>query len=101
MPYELVSLMELLRFEADAYCRLMNMTGQLLAHFTIASGPAARAGLSLTNSVFGELGSTLGEMEKLLRTLNLPLAQKHLERMRWTLENDNASLDTVSLMRNL
>jgi hypothetical protein len=72
LPYELVSLMELLRFEADAYCRLMNMLGQIVAHFNIASGPGARAGLSLTEDVYGELGATLSEIGKQLKVLDLP-----------------------------
>jgi hypothetical protein len=51
--------MELLRFEADAYCRLMSMVGQLLAHFNIAStGQAARAGLSVNSEAYEHLART-------------------------------------------
>jgi hypothetical protein len=76
-PYRLVTLMELLRFEADAYCRLMSMIGQIMAHFNIA---ATTPGMTLNDVVFREMIGSLGEMDRLLTTLNLPLAQKHLAR---------------------
>lgn len=97
--------MELLRFEADAYCRLMSMIGQLLAHFNIAStGQAARAGMTVKSELYSQLGATLGEMEEQLKKLDLPLAQAHFERMKWSLENADArasALTYESLTRNL
>lgn len=105
MPYELVSLMELLRFEADAYCRLMSMTGQLLAHFNIAStGQAARAGMTVKSEVYSQLGATLREMEEQLNKLDLPLAKKHFERMKASFDNDDErgnALTHDSLTRSL
>jgi hypothetical protein len=73
--------MELLRFEADAYCRLMSMIGQLLAHFQIAATAPASAGLSIESEVYGTLGETLREMEQQINKLDLPLAKRHFERM--------------------
>jgi hypothetical protein len=99
--YELVSLMELLRFEADAYCRLMNMLGQILAHFTIASGPGSRAGLSLTNEVYGELGATLGEIDKQVAILDLPMSKKHFDRLKWAIYNDKNSFTLEVMQRNV
>jgi len=94
--------MELLRLEADAYCRLMSMVGQLLAHFQIAANAPASAGLSVKGHVYAQLAATLREMEEQLAKLNLPLAQAHFERMKWSLENDaTTSLANDSLTRNL
>jgi hypothetical protein len=96
-PYELVPLMELLKFQADAYCRLMSMMGQLLAHFTIASSQPA---LSLTKTVFAELAATLKEMETQIDALNLPYSKKHFERFKSSIF-DGGDLSSESLKRNL
>ncbi len=104
LPYRLVSLMELLRFEADAYCRLMSMIGQALAHFQIA-GNAPSLGipgrLTITEQVFETVGYTLREMRVLVQKLNLPMAQKHLDRMQSEFEDNSAAFSTDSLKRNL
>lgn len=101
-PFKLVSLMELLRFEADAYCRLTGMIGQLLTHFQIVSNPqAALAGMTLKDSVYDGLGATLVEMQQQLEKLNLPSAQKHFERMKWTFFNNEATVTGDWLAHNL
>lgn len=99
-PYRLVSLMELLRFEADSYCRLMNMIGQILAHFQIAANAPPTLGMTLNENVFGQLGATMREMGQHLETLNLPLAQRHLERMREDFQGDSAAFTNQSLARS-
>lgn len=105
MPFTLVNLMELLQFEADAYCRLTGMAGQLLSHFQIAgSGQAARAGLTLTTEAYGHLGATLGEMKLQLEKLSLPSAEKHFARMEITFFNSdgrNAAITDEWVARNL
>jgi len=101
VPYKVVSLMELLRFEADAYCRLMSMVGQLLAHFNIAADAPADMGIKIHDKVFDELGGTLGEMLRLLEQLKLPLAQKHIARMMDDFKENAASFSNKALTRNL
>ncbi len=92
----LVSLMELLRFEADAYCRLTAMIGQLLCHFQIAgSGQATIAGLTIKSEVYGTFGATLGEMQLQIEKLNLPSAQKHFSRMKWAFDNEQITRGMV------
>lgn len=101
-PYRLVSLMELLRFEADAYCRLMSIIGQILAHFQIAGeAPARGVTLAVKREVFEHLHSTLFEMGQQLDRLNLPLAQKHLERMKSDFDGNPNSFTNESLTRSL
>jgi hypothetical protein len=97
--------MELLRFEADAYCRLMSMIGQTLAHFEIAGNAAAHGipgRLTLNKEVFETMGYSLREMRVLVNKLSLPMAQKHLDRMQSEFEEKNAaSFSNDSLKRNL
>ena len=70
LPYRVMSLMELLRFEADAYCRLMSMIGQTLAHFQIA-GNASSLGipgrLTINKEVFETVGIRFARCECLYR----------------------------------
>jgi len=104
LPYRLVSLMELLRFEADAYCRLMSMIGQTLAHFQIADNAPALGvpgRLKITKEVFETLGYTLREMRVLVDKLNLPMAQKHLDRMQAEFEESPNAFSNDALKRNL
>ena len=96
--------MELLRFEADAYCRLMSLSGQILAHFQIAAD-APQLGLTgrivIKSEVFGHLGSTLGEMRQQLVKLDLPLALRHLDRMRAEINDNPTSVTEQSVARGL
>jgi len=101
VPYKVVTLMELLRFEADAYCRLMSMIGQVLAHFNIAANTPSGVGLQVKTEVFNYLAATLGEMERQLEQLKLPLAQKQLVRMKADLTSDTAAFTNEALTRSL
>jgi hypothetical protein len=101
-PYELISLMELLRVHADAYCRLMCMIGQILARFQIAAN-APRHGVMITvqDDVYGELGAALGEMGRHVDRLGLPLSKKHFERMRASIVNTDVALTDQVLIHDL
>lgn len=92
--------MELLRFEADSYCRLMNTIGQVLAHFQIAANAPRELGMSLNQNVFQTFGETMREMGHHLEILKLPLAQRHLERMREDFQNDGAAFTNQALIRS-
>lgn len=100
-PYRLVFLMELLRFEADSYCRLMSIIGQLLAHFKIANDAPSHLGMTITSSTFGVLGATMREMGQHLEKLNLPLAQRHLQRMREDFQEDKAAFTNDACTRSI
>ena len=53
--------MELLRFEADAYCRLTTIIGQILSHLE-AARIGRNSGISLTDNLYTTFGSSFGEM---------------------------------------
>jgi hypothetical protein len=100
IPYELVSLMELLRFEAEAYCRLTGLIGQLLSHFHSAR-QASAVGLRINDEVYKTLGSAIGEMGRQVDKLELSSAKKHFGRMKWTIENEPNSITEEWVARNL
>ena len=92
--------MELLRFEAEAYCRLTGLIGQLLAHFHSAR-QASAVGLRINNEIYKTLGSAIGEMGLQVDKLELSSAKKHFQRMKWTIENDSNSVTEDWVARNL
>jgi hypothetical protein len=93
--------MKLLQFEADAYCRVMSLIGQILARFQLSANPPPGYTMVVTDIVYRSLGVTLNEIEQQLKKLTLPLAQKHFDRMKWTIDHDLASLTVDSITRNL
>lgn len=101
LPYKLVSIMELLRLEADAYCRLMSMIGQLVAQFKIAAEAPPGIAMRVNNKTFTYLAETCGEMQRQVEQLNLPLAKRHLERMKETMTSDASAFTNEAIMRNL
>jgi hypothetical protein len=66
LPYELVSLMELLQIYAGAYWRISGMIGQLVTHFDAGSH-----GVPLSLNVYQECGNTLVEIKQEMQKLGL------------------------------
>jgi hypothetical protein len=100
MPYELVSLMELLRFEAEAYCRLTGLLGQLLTHFQSAR-QLSTVGLRISDDAYKSLGGTIGEMARQVDKLELSSAKKHFQRMQVTINSHPDSINEEWVARNL
>ena len=80
VPYDLVNLMDLLQFEADAYCRVMSLIGQIMARFQLSANPPSGYRMVVTDVVYKSLGVTLNEIEQQLKKLALPFAQAHFDR---------------------
>lgn len=92
--------MELLRFEADAYCRLTTIIGQILSHLE-AARIGRNSGISLTDNLYTTFGSSFGEIGLQVEKLNLSLSKKQVDRMRWTVVNQGSAVTDDWISRNL
>lgn len=89
-PYKLVSLMELLKLNAEAFCRASTVIGQawVLVNRT--------GDLSATDA--GTLGAALGELQRECETLELPSATVQIGRMRQWLDAGSGDLHVLTQM---
>src|SRR5262249_29583075 len=80
-PYRLVSLMELFRLRAEAFCRLTEVIGKLT--FQLASGSEAEDLKSIIETYL----TTLGVVEEQAKKLKLRVTVRQIERIAKNLDS--------------
>ena len=84
-PYRLVTLLEILQFNAEAFCRLSSVVGQMLVILEQGRIPAVDA-----------MGGSLGELHREAQRLKLHPVDRQLERIK---EHFTGGQATVTTMR--
>jgi hypothetical protein len=81
-PYRLMSLWDMLRFRADAFCRCSTLLGQMISKIQDHVMP--------TDDSWGLMGGNLGELERYCDELGLTVTASQIRRMKELLADERS-----------